>query len=606
MSLETIGLDWETYWAKNYSLTRLSTSEYVRDKRFRAHGAAISRGSEGFKPRWVTHDELPAVLASIDWNKTRLVAHNMEFDGFVLAERYGYRPAQYFCTMSAARFWHQGEVDVGLDKLSKFHGLPGKLDGLAATKGIYILPPEIEQQLGVYACDDVMKSLLLWNRYKSKLPPDEQQLMDITFRMFCDPVLEVDLNLVREGFKDALRKRIAKVDAADWVDSSILRSSDKFAQALADLGVDPPTKISKTTGKRTWAFAKSDEEFTSLLDHKDERVRTLVEARIESKSTIALTRALRLFRMGRTGKLAVALQYARAKTHRWSGSNKMNLQNFVRGSILRRAIRAAAGHVICVADSSNIEARGSAWLAGQEDALDLFRTGGDPYNDMATTIYGRPVYRDKPEDFIEGFVGKTAVLGLIYGMGAPKFQLTCKRGMGGISVNLELDFCQFVVETWRRKNFRVVEGWDVMDQWAHLMAAGSDVKLDFHGLSLDAKAKRIWFPNGTSMYYPDCQFDEEGGVIYRDGRIWKKLYGGKLWENVIQKLSRDGIGDQLIKINERYRIATMTHDENIWVAPESEADEALAYGLKIMRTPPHWAPGWPLWAKGGYAVNYAK
>lgn len=613
---ETVGLDWETYWSSKFSLRRVSTSEYVRDKRFRAHGVAISRSSENFKPRWVTHDDVPAVLATIDWSKTRLVAHNMEFDGFVLAERYGYKPAQYFCTMSAARFWHQGECLAGLDKLAKFYGMPGKKDGFDATKGHFILPPEIERDLIPYALDDVMKALIFWTKFRDKLPIEEQRLMDITFRMFCDPVLEVDIGLVREAFKNALRARIAKVDAADWVDPAVLRSNDKFAQALRDLGVDPPTKISKTTRKPTWAFAKGDDEFIELLDHPDEQVRTLVEARIASKSTIGLSRALRLFRMGRTGKLAIALQYGRAKTHRWSGSNKMNLQNFVRGSLLRKAIRAAAGYVICVADSSNIESRMSAWWCGQEDKIELFRTGGDPYNAMATSIYGRPIDRKRKAidengeeylpDFIEGFVGKTAELGLGYGMGPPKFQITCRRGAGGVRVELPLDFCGQVVSTWRRKHYCIEGRWGTLDEWARLLAIGHGEPITLNGVTLVPKERRVWFPNGTSIHYPDAQFDDSGGVVYRDIKTWKTLYGGKMLENFIQKLSRDAVAWQMLQIAERYRVPTMTHDEILWVAPEHEADEALAFGVQTMKTSPPWAQGLPLNAEGGYARNYSK
>lgn len=606
MSLITVGLDWETYWSAKYSLSKMSTSEYVRDKRFRAHGFALARGDENFKARWVTHDEIPEVLATIPWDRTRLVCHNMEFDGFVLAERYGYRPAQYFCTMSAARFWHQGETAVGLDKLAKFHGMPGKLEGLAATKGLFVLPPDIEAALVPYALDDVMKSLILWNKYAPRMPADEQRLMDITIRMFCDPVLEVDLELVREGFKDALRARIAKVDAADWVAPAVLRSNDKFAQALIDMGVDPPMKRSKTTGKMTYAFAKGDEDFVELLDHPDDNVRTLVEARIASKSTIALTRALRLFRMGRTGKLAVALNYGRAKTHRWSGSNKMNLQNFVRGSKLRQAIIAPPGHVVCVADSSNIEARFNPWFCGQEDKLELFRAGGDPYNDTGAAIYGRPINRHDPADFIEGFVAKTAELGLGYNMGAPKFQATCKRGMGGVSVDLSLEFCQHVVNAKRAKDWAITAMWGTLDQWCQLLAAGTGDPITHMGVTLVPKERRIWFPNGTSMHYPDCQFDRDGGVVYRDGHVWKTLYGGKLLENIIQKLSRDAIGGQMLVVADRYRVVTMTHDELVWVAPEHEADEALAFGTNAMKISPSWALTCPLNAKGGYARNYSK
>ena len=138
------------------------------------------------------------------------------------------------------------------------------------------------------------------------------------------------------------------------------------------------------------------------------------------------------------------------------------------------------------------------------------------------------------------------------------------------------------------------------------MAAGASGHYEFGGLTLKPAERRIWFPNGTSMHYPDIQFDDEGGVQYRDLFMWKKLYGGKLLENIIQKYSRDVIASQILQISEGYRIATMTHDEIIWVAPEDIAADSLAFGMEIMKRGPAWAAGWPLNAKGGYARNYSK
>lgn len=620
--LETVALDWESHWdtKQGYSLKGMSYTEYVRDKRFRAHGVALCRGSESFKARWITHNDVATELAKIDWSNARLVAHNGLFDFLVLAERYGHRPAEYFCTMSAARFWHQGETKVGLDPLAKFHKLGGKLDGFVQTNGVRELPPEMEAQLIPYALDDVRKAVYMWGYYSKRMPEHERQLMSLTFRMFCEPVLEVDLQLVREGFRDALRERIAKIEGTS-VPSEILRSRPKFAAALENLGVEVPMKISPTTKKSTYAFAKTDEDFIALLDHEDQEVRDLVEAQMAAKSTIGLTRAMRLFRLGKTGKLAVAYNYARARTHRFSGANSMNLQNFKRGSKLRRAIRAPKGYVLCVSDSANIESRGGAWLAKQEDKLQMFRDGGDPYNVMATAIYGREIDRKRIEldadgnefepDFIEGFVGKTAELGLGYGMGPPKFQATCKRGAGGVKVELDLSFCETVVQAYRRKHYMVERFWGMLDSWAHLMASGTSEEFEWEmepgsKLVLRPAEKRLWFPNGTSMHYPDIQHDDAGGVQYRDLHAWKTLYGGKFMENVDQKISRDVIAHQMLEIDARYPVVMMTHDEIIWVAPEAEADEALAFGVEIMKTPPPWAGTWPLGAKGGYAENYSK
>jgi len=93
------------------------------------------------------------------------------------------------------------------------------------------------------------------------------------------------------------------------VDKETIMSNDKFALALESLGVVPPTKVSPKTGKTAWAFAKSDEEFKQLLDHEDEQVRWLVEARLTNKTTIKETRTRRMFKTGKRGEIPVYLRY---------------------------------------------------------------------------------------------------------------------------------------------------------------------------------------------------------------------------------------------------------------------------------------------------------
>ena len=410
--------------------------------------------------------------------------------------------------------------------------------------------------------------------------------------MFCDPVFEADLPLIREAFKDALRERIAKIDRAE-IDPAILRSNDKFAAALAELGVDPPTKVSLKTGKEAWAFAKSDEEFTALLDHEDERVATLVAARLAVKSTIGTTRALRLFRLGRTGPLAIALNIWGAGTDRWSGANKMNAQNFKRKSKLRRAMRAKPGYHVCVADSSNIEARGTAWFCQQDEMLQVFHDGKDPYDHMASVIFARPVDRKREEihpetglayrpDEFEGFVGKQAVLGLGYGMQAQKFQSSCKV----YKVHVDLELCVRTVNTYRTANYKVPAMWETLTHWSQLLTTGTAERFEMMGLTLDPPARRIWFPNGTSLYYPDAQMADDGReVYYRHRSAWKKLYGGKLLENIIQKYSRDIIADQILRIATRYRIGTMSHDDVCLgrSGPRSTARARLGPGADVRR-----------------------
>lgn len=617
MELENIVVDYETHWGRDYSLKKLSTSEYVRDSRFRVMGVSILRESERFQPRFLNAFEYRPYLARIDWSRVRMIAHNMHFDGLVHAEREGIIPAQYFCTLAAARYVHRGVTRHSVEALAKHYKLRGKLDGLAATKDKQ--PEDLTAQewatLAEYAIHDGKLELYYYLKFSPLIPAAEREIMDETFRMFCDPMLEVDLDLARQARTEAQQQRADKIGAAD-VDIAILRSREKFATLLRDIGIDPPMKISKTTGKPTYAFARTDEAFAELLEHSDDDVRNLVEAKLESSSNIPVTRAERLIHMGETGKLAVALHPWGAKTTlRWSGANKMNMQNFVRGSKLRRAIRAPKDHVLIVADQSQIECRKNAWFSGQEDLLQLFRDKRDPYNDMASTIYGREIDRKRTvmvangevfkPDALEGFVGKTATLSLGYQAGANRLRhaLATSKEM---KVKLPIDECFHIVNTYRMKNWRIAAMWERAQAWLHFLANGSG-RLEYKCITLDADTHRIWGPDGTFLYYPGLSLNG-GEYTYIDngGADCVYIYGGKLIENIIQWLSRAIIASNILTVRTRYKVVGMVHDEILCCVRRAEADEALAWILSVMRTPPAWAPDLPLDAEGAWDVCYSK
>ncbi|MCJ5779134.1 DNA polymerase, partial [Klebsiella pneumoniae] len=169
-----------------------------------------------------------------------------------------------------------------------------------------------------------------------------------------------------------------------------------------------------------------DVEFMDLLESDDEAIAALVEARLGLKSSILQSRIERFLSISRRGLLPVPLLYAGATpTRRWSGTDQINLQNLPRSkkgspSPLRQAICAPPGYKLVAADLSQIELRANCWQSGQNDVLELLRTGGDTYADMATAVFGYPVHKDTHPN--ERFVGKTAVLGCGYQCGAAKFQ----------------------------------------------------------------------------------------------------------------------------------------------------------------------------------------
>ncbi len=609
VTYDLVTLDFETFYGKDYTLSgKINTSEYVRDDRFHVHGVAIKKGNG--KTLWYTGRNIALALKEIDWSKTAMIGHNTAFDGFITSEVYGHKPAFYVDTLSMSRATRGHATRHDLDTVAKAFGHGGKVkrDALANTKDKMQLTKDEEAKLGGYAIDDVDDTYrIFWDMYPH-VPDDELRLIDITMRMFCDPVLEIDIPRVKAELENELgAKAAALLRSGAQVDD--LMSNDKFARLLQAAGAQLPQKISPSTGKLTYAFAKSDLAFQELMRNGNDKVRALCEARLKVKSTIGETRANRFLEAGRDGmKLPILLNFSGAHTHRWSGGNKMNLQNLKRGGELRRSILAPKGHVVVVADSAQIEARVLAWLAQQMDIVNAFATKQDVYKLMASAIYGVPV-EDITKD--QRFIGKICVLGLGYGMGPQKLQQTLKVGNMGPSVDISEDECRRIVNIYRQKNWKIKAFWKKMDQVITNMTLGIESKEG----PLEVGKGFIRLPNGMFLQYfglhgtaeitRDDLVMTETTYLTRTGRT--KLYGGLLTENVVQALARVIIAEQMLKIHDAgYRIVTMAHDEIVIVAKKKDAEKALDFMIKTMSTPPDWAPDLPLAAEGDFADCYSK
>ncbi len=606
---DLVTLDYETHWGKDYTLSgKINTSEYVRDDRFHVHGVAIKKGNG--KTLWYTGRNIALALKEIDWSKTAMVGHNTAFDGFITSEVYGHKPAFYIDTLSMSRATRGHATRHDLDTVAKAFGHGGKVkrDALANTKDKMQLTKSEEAKLGGYAVDDVDDTYkIFWDMYPH-MPDDELRLVDITMRMFCDPVLEVDIPRVKAELENELgAKAAALLRSGAQVDD--LMSNDKFARLLQAAGAQLPQKVSPSTGKLTYAFAKSDLAFQDLMKTGNDKVRALCEARLKVKSTIGETRANRFLEAGRDGmKLPILLNFSGAHTHRWSGGNKMNLQNLKRGGELRRSILAPKGHVVVVADSAQIEARVLAWLAEQMDIVNAFANKDDVYKLMASAIYGVPVEEITKD---QRFIGKICVLGLGYGMGPQKLQQTLKQGTMGPPVDISEDECRRIVNIYRSRNWKIKAFWKKMDQVITSMTLGIEGKEG----PLEFGKGFIRLPNGMFLQYfglhgtaeitRDDLVMTETTYLTRTGRT--KLYGGLLTENVVQALSRIIIAEQMLKIHDAgYRIVTMTHDEIVIIAKKKDAKKALDFMIKTMSTPPEWAPDLPLAAEGGFDDCYSK
>lgn len=604
---QIITLDFETYYAQDYTLSgkNMNTSEYVRDPRFHAHGVGIKIGAG--RTKWYTGRNIRLALEAIDWSRSAMLCHHTQFDAFICSHHYDIIAAFYLCTLSMSRAVHGHHVAHTLDALAKRHGLKGKVlaAALVNTLGKPTLTATELMHLGAYCVNDCDDTAEIFQALYEFIPDDELRLIDLTIRMFVRPLLYIDIPRVEAELAKEIGSK-AEALAISGAAPSDLMSNPKFAALLEAAGAKLPMKMSPTTGEMTWAFAKSDLDFQELAKSPNKKIAALCAARLKTKSTIGETRAVRFLEAGKDGmRLPIYLNYYGAHTGRWSGGNKTNLQNLPRGGEMRKAILAALGYAIVVADSSQIEARVLAWLAGEEWLVEAFRDGRDIYSEFASEIYERHVTK---ADKLERFVGKVSILGLGYGMGAVKFDQTLRQGAMGPPVVLPDGMPAEVVQLYRRRNPKIVALWRKMDYVIFCMATGIEGTLG----PISYGKGYIKLPNGLFLLYPDLQgtYDERGrftDASYANRRGRSKIYGGLIAENLTQALARVIIGEQMLAVDDaKIPIVTMSHDEIVTLARLKQADKVLALMLKIMATPPVWAPDLPIAAEGGWAPEYSK
>ena len=662
-----VTLDFESYWDVDYTLRKMSTSEYVRDPRFKAHMVGIKIGKR--KTKVVPTTKIRALLKTIDWTTHDLLCHNTAFDGFILSHHFGVVPRTYYDTLSMARGLHSNDIGASLDEVAQYYGVGNKIANvLEQSKGVLVLGKKLYTDTAEYCAMDVDLTIQIFEKMLDAYPVNELKLIDMTIRMFCDPILKVDIPRVEKELERELKYRedlmssivdVTKYDIKELLKGPaeralegtermmlmvkrIIGSNEKFADLLRAEGIEPPVKISPAwmkkpssertdEGKWAYAFAKDDSDFTDLperheewatdlnLNHKkdiaklvvrQERIRNLVDCRLAVKSTTNITRSERFLKAGADGmSLPVGYAYYRAHTGRWGGNNKMNMQNLTRGGELRLSIQAPKGHVLVVGDSGQIECRVNGWLWGQDDLMDAFRqadagVGRDAYCKFGDSVYGREITKD---DKMERFVGKVSVLGLGFQMGAPKFQITLAKGaLGGPPVFFDLDRCKTIVNTYRRKNHRIVAGWEICKGIIEDMAAGRSGVYK----CLSWEAEKIWLPNGMCLKYPDLKkrvgdkgWDE---WTYQSKTQRKKIYGGLLCENIVQALARIIVAEQLLIVAPKRRVVMITHDEGVLAVRKASAEAAFRELIKAMRTPLPWCMDLPLNSEGGYAENYSK
>jgi hypothetical protein len=655
MKIATIDL--ETFWDTGYTLSKMTPLEYVQDERFELICSSIK--IDGY-PTDVFFGEkrIRHVLSKFDWSQYAILGHNMSaFDAYVLAYRLGIKPRMWLCTLAMARPIHSADgVGCSLAKLVKHYGLGVKDNTvLLQTRGKRLedfTPAELAA-MEKYNREDTDQCYALFNILKRHYAAAELWQLDALVRLRTEPAFELDFGLLETALSvERSNKHKSLLELArslgikpdDWSDEaaitehvrSELASAPKFVALLEKLGVDVPMKVSPK-GNRIPALAKNDEPLIALQEHPEPLVAAAVAARIEVKSTLTETRIQAFQTAGKLagGRLPLPIRYCGAIVSGRDSGEEYNPQNMTRigkkpkpSDALRKSLVAPDGHLVIVADQSGIELRTSHTLAQVEESMRLYAL--NPKADLYRA-FGAELYQCTPEevDPVQRQACKVGQLQLQFGSG-PVTYLHKARVDGGL-VDMQLPEATTIVTGWRSKYFSIVKLWNRAGEALRAMANGQTMAIDPWVLATttqDGVILRTGREPPRMIRYPGLRYLDEAGVIqeffkgvrpddeakvkalwgwwYGFGREKRRLYGAKVFQNIVQALARDSVFDAAVDYYKKtgLRFNLRTHDELAYVVPEKKAEALLDQLQGILRTPPRWWPELVVWSEGGIAKTY--
>lgn len=411
--MDLVTLDFETAYGAKLKLgfKHQTTQQYLCDPRFEIIGVATKINNA---PTIWGVGRQEAHLKAIDWGNSVLIAHNALFDASILSWHYGIKPKHICDTLSMARALHGVDAGGSLKALAARYNIGVKGDEVvhAENKFLRDFTAEELERYGDYCRNDVDLTYDLYWLLKNRVNRVERALIDMTVRMHSEPQFTLD-RFVLDGHLRQIQLAKEEMLYVNKVTRDDLMSNDKFAALLRRLGVEPPMKDKKPTKRtpnptgQTYAFAKVDEGFKALLEHPNPKVQNLCAARLGHKSTLEEKRTERFINiLDECEALPAPLKYYGAMTGRWAATDKINLQNLPRGSMLKKAITVAEGYCIVGADLSNIELRVGLYFAGQMEKVNLLGSGADLYKDFAASVFD--VAYDEVDEY-QRFIGKTCV-----------------------------------------------------------------------------------------------------------------------------------------------------------------------------------------------------
>lgn len=674
--MRLVAIDFESFFdTKNgYTLSKMGPIEYIRDPRFAVQMMALQAEDWGGV---AFGDEIPKMLKGLESPDVVTVAHNgAGFDFLILNEVYGVHPAHPIDTIPMAAWCGLTRIGPASHKaVTARLGNGEKLEGTVISDGKRWPEDFTEEERTAFVFYASQDASQCFSNAKAMLPymtPDALKFIEITSRMACEPVLELDRDMLL-AYREELKEKTAKAredlgklfrfpDDASFLKA--VRSKPAFCKMLEILGREAPMKLSEKKTKtklealrltghenpapeeyEVWepALAKTDLDFRAMESDPDERVALLVRTRLENNSSMQASRTERFLALADGRPMPVMLQAYKAHTSRYTAGNEgrsdgLQMQNLSKRDpsmlTLRRAIKAPAGFSLVACDSSQVEARILAYVSDNRPLLDAFRTGADPYADLAEKIFGVP--SKEIHDGAKGGdkklktyrnTGKTAILSAGYGVGWRKYADTLLRQ--GVRLNPDLnvhyEMAKHAHSVYRFDNAPIVAFWKYCGQVIEHLAGGGEGffggpsgRLFQYGMAAVASMKymqlpSILGPNGFVLRYPGLRakeredgspewvYDRYAGTRKAESRI----YGASLTENLCQYLAFALLMWQACRMKEKgVRIIANIHDSFLAVCPAGLEQDTEQTMLECMTSVPDWLEGFPVGAEAEIGKDF--
>lgn len=607
MNKHLLFIDFESYYdSHDYTLKKMSMIQYIRDPRFKAFGLAMCGIDTDIA--WIPASGISnfchIIAEEYGWKNIAMVSHNVKFDASILKHVYECVPGQFIDTKGMSKaVLAKSAPGHSLSDLAEQFKLESK--GIMKTDGLKDLAPEQEAELATYCIHDTWLCREIFNRLKPGFPESQYAPMHRTVDMFVNPKVVLNVPLLETTAKEEAERR-KKIFEEIGIEKKEFASNIKFPLLLSSRGFEVPTKISPRTGKSIPALALGDTEFLEMKESQNAELRTLCEARVAAKSTLLETRSAKLAAIGATGAWPFDVEFSGAdQTHRFSGGSGAggNPQNFTRDSALRGAVEAPRGYSLVVGDFSNIELRIVAYLSKDAGLVQAIEKNVDIYCDFASVFYGRRITKD---DKVERRFGKTAILGLGYGMGFEKFIKTVRVQTGQ---TISEQDSRKAIDLYRTRYAGVPRLWEALDNVIPTIAS-TETRRSYTDLPVRFGHQSVTLPSGLSLRYLNLreELNERGRPewvydVYKKKNLeHSKLYGGKLLENISQALAGELCKEAMLRMGDA--VTGLVHDE-IHIVCKNGLELTMAQKLKrAMSISPTWLPKIKLDAEVGWGKSW--